>query len=231
MPTPLLPCKARRSTAGLPFFFYLQACLVGLQLAGRCYSHRLSHFRCQRQRRRLTRGPSYIFYGNQSLAGAEVEKELLRPRKPPQKPSFCSRRAVYPTAPLVWRWTAGSVKESAHTRREQFSRLVRTTRSVQVPLNCPDFVYRQNGSIRDAFLYAVTPAWLCDIWNIKQESDSHYSFPPPRNALIVAAISPTSEFSGKCIRSICQYLALLSSSLLTIASPVLKTFKQGVKFL
>ena len=47
----------------------------------------------------------------------------------------------------------------------------------------------------DAFLYAVTPARVCDMWNVKQESDSHYSFPPPRNALIAAAISPISEFS------------------------------------
>ena len=105
------------------------------------------------------------------------------------------------------------MKESAHTRRQPFSRLVRTTRSVQVPLNYPDFVYQQNGSIRDAFLYAVTPARVCDMWNVKQEYDSHYSFPPPRIALIVATISPTSEFSGKLI----------------FAS--ISTFIQGVKFL
>ena len=88
------------------------------------------------------------------------------------------------------------MKESAHARRQPFSRLVRTTRSVQVHLNCPEPVYRQNRSIGDAFLCAVTPARVCDMWNIKQESDSHYSFPPPRNALIVAAISPTSELAG-----------------------------------
>ena len=91
------------------------------------------------------------------------------------------------------------MKESAHTRGQPYPRLVRTTRSVQIPLTCPDFVYHQNGSIGDAFLYAVTPAWLCDMWNVKQEYDSHYSFPPPLNALIAAAISPTSEFSGKLI--------------------------------
>ena len=88
------------------------------------------------------------------------------------------------------------MKESAHARRQPFSRHVRTTRSVQAHLNCPEPVYRQNRSIDDAFSYAVTPARVCDMWNIKQEYDSHYSFPPPRNVLIVAAISPTSELAG-----------------------------------
>ena len=120
---------------------------AGSPLACRLYSYRLSCLGCQHQRCPLTWDPSHTCCGNQSLARVEVKSKRFFPREPQNSLRFVVDERL---TPLLHYFT----DEQQVPRKSWYVRngnhlhwLGRSTRLVQVHLNYPKLVYRQNGPI------------------------------------------------------------------------------------
>ena len=136
--------RHHRQRPPLPRAFHI---CTGPSLARRLYSHHLDHFCCQPQRSPLTRGPSHTCCGKQSLVGIEVKNKQPFPPEPQsslrfvEDERFTSLIHCFKGGQQVSR-TSWHIPDGNHLHW-----LSRSTRLVQVHLNCPEPVYRQNGPI------------------------------------------------------------------------------------
>ena len=138
--------------------------------------------------------------------GGRISKQATPPPGTPKQSSFRSRRAVCLIVPLLYGGQQVS-RTSWHMPDENHRhQLGRSTRLVQVHLNCPEPIYRQNGPISDPNnrprrrpFVGVIRALVWDIWNVAPESEPQSSLPSLQAAPAVAATSPTSASVGTFI--------------------------------